>query len=171
MDFEMSSTYRIKSRGPKIDPLGTPEVTEHHEENKSFKDTLCLRVVKKHLNQANKALPIPYNCSLNNNLSCGTESNALDMSRNKQCVLRLHSKLEAQSSTAVVNRHAFYENQTGGLAVGYVILTWYKDVCEQFSLNNTSQTNWAIITHRLLVTPFMNWANVSTNPVYRKHRV
>ena len=86
-DFERSSAYRIKSKGPKIDPWGTPEVTERQEKNKPFSDTLCLQVVKKQLNQASRAPPTPYNCSYNNNLLCGTESKALDMSRNKQCVL------------------------------------------------------------------------------------
>ena len=74
IDYEMSLTYRMKSRGPRIEPWGTPEITGCHEENKSFKDTLCLHVVKKRLNHTNKAPPTPYNCSFNNNLSCGTES-------------------------------------------------------------------------------------------------
>ena len=77
----------MKRRGPKIEPWGTPEITGCHEENEPFKDTLCLCVVKKRLNHTNKAPPTSYDCSFNNSLSCGTELKALDISKNKQCVV------------------------------------------------------------------------------------
>ena len=38
----MSLTYRMKSKGPKIEPWGTHESDEHQEGNGLFNDTLCL---------------------------------------------------------------------------------------------------------------------------------
>ena len=65
----MSLTKSKNSKGPKIDPCGTPDVTGRKSDDSLSITTLCLLPDKYDLNQANKDPPIPKYSSLNRSFS------------------------------------------------------------------------------------------------------
>ena len=64
------SLIKIKnSKGPKIDPCGTPDFTRRKSYDSLSNTTLCLLPGKYDLNQANRDPPIPRHSSLNRSFS------------------------------------------------------------------------------------------------------
>ena len=58
----------LNNSGPSTEPYGTPLKTENQLEEKTFKTTLCLRHIKKFLNQVNTLPVIPYASNFTSNL-------------------------------------------------------------------------------------------------------
>ena len=76
-----SCTYRRKSRGPRIDPWGTPHVIFRGDERCPCTQHNCSLSVRYDLNHLQEGSPTPYSASFFSNTLWSTVSNALERSR------------------------------------------------------------------------------------------
>ena len=85
------------------EPCGTPEVTGAYSENDPLITTHWYHFERKPLSH-NNLPPTPRDSSFKSRHSCGTESNALEKSENRQWTVEHCSSVIDQSSKACSNK-------------------------------------------------------------------
>ena len=71
-----------KSRGPRIEPCGTPALMKPRDKHWSFSKTRCILLSRKLINNCNQLQQIPFPRNLWISPSCHTLLDALDISKN-----------------------------------------------------------------------------------------